>query len=116
MSVSLSSGRHPGWDGCPGLLEPPPASLTPLAAFPPQRYLQRFGYTTEAEAKIGGRHVSLGKALLKMQKQLGLEETGELDAATLEAMRAPRCGVPDVGSFLTFQGDLKWDHMDLTYR
>ncbi|XP_023795561.1 matrix metalloproteinase-9 [Cyanistes caeruleus] len=81
-----------------------------------ERYLQRFGYTTEAEAKIGGRHVSLGKALLKMQKQLGLEETGELDAATLEAMRAPRCGVPDVGTFLTFEGDLKWDHMDLTYR
>ncbi|KFW77765.1 Matrix metalloproteinase-9, partial [Manacus vitellinus] len=54
--------------------------------------------------------------LRKMQKQLGLEETGELDAATLEAMRAPRCGVPDVGTFLTFEGDLKWDHMDLTYR
>ncbi|XP_030826211.1 matrix metalloproteinase-9 [Camarhynchus parvulus] len=81
-----------------------------------ERYLQRFGYTTETEAKIGGRHVSLGKALLKMQKQLGLEETGELDAATLEAMRAPRCGVPDLGTFLTFEGDLKWDHMDLTYR
>lgn len=51
-----------------------------------------------------------------MQKQLGLKETGELDASTLEAMRAPRCGVPDVGTFLTFEGDLKWDHMDLTYR
>lgn len=101
---------------CPGLPEPPPTSLIPPSAFPPQRYLQRFGYTTEAEAKVGGRHVSLGKALLKMQKQLGLEETGELDAATLEAMRAPRCGVPDVGTFLTFEGDLKWDHMDLTYR
>ncbi|KGL99965.1 Matrix metalloproteinase-9, partial [Charadrius vociferus] len=58
----------------------------------------------------------LAKALRKMQKQLGLQETGELDAGTLEAMRAPRCGVPDVGTFLTFEGDLKWDHMDLTYR
>ncbi|KAJ7423239.1 matrix metalloproteinase-9-like [Pitangus sulphuratus] len=81
-----------------------------------ERYLLQFGYTTEAEAKTGSRQVSLGKALRKMQKQLGLEETGELDAATLEAMRAPRCGVPDVGTFLTFEGDLKWDHMDLTYR
>lgn len=102
--------------GAPGCWSPLPASLTPLAAFPPQRYLQRFGYTTEAEAKIGDRHVSLGKALLKMQKQLGLEETGELDAATLEAMRAPRCGVPDMGTFATFEGNLKWDHTDLTYR
>ncbi|XP_049672998.1 matrix metalloproteinase-9 [Accipiter gentilis] len=81
-----------------------------------ESYLLRFGYTTEAEARTGSKHVSLTKALRKMQKQLGLEETGELDAGTLEAMRAPRCGVPDVGTFLTFEGDLKWDHMDLTYR
>uniref|UniRef100_A0A8C0AR02 Matrix metallopeptidase 9 n=1 Tax=Buteo japonicus TaxID=224669 RepID=A0A8C0AR02_9AVES len=67
-----------------------------------------------AELSISRKHVSLTKALRKMQKQLGLEETGELDAGTLEAMRAPRCGVPDVGTFLTFEGDLKWDHMDLT--
>ncbi|NXW43406.1 MMP9 protein, partial [Nyctiprogne leucopyga] len=81
-----------------------------------ERYLLRFGYTTEVEARTGSKHVSLSKALRKMQKQLGLEETGELDAGTLEAMRAPRCGVPDVGAFLTFEGDLKWDHTDLTYR
>lgn len=65
---------------------------------------------------MGTKHVSLAKALRKMQKKLGLKETGELDTTTLEAMRAPRCGVPDVGTFLTFEGDLKWDHMDLTYR
>ncbi|NXX14825.1 MMP9 protein, partial [Podargus strigoides] len=81
-----------------------------------ESYLLRFGYATEGEARSGSKHVSLTKALRKMQKQLGLEETGELDASTLEAMRAPRCGVPDVGTFLTFEGDLKWDHMDLTYR
>ncbi|NXJ89679.1 MMP9 protein, partial [Corythaixoides concolor] len=83
-----------------------------------ESYLLRFGYATEAEveARSGSKHVSLAKALRKMQKQLGLQETGQLDAGTLEAMRAPRCGVPDVGTFLTFEGDLKWDHMDLTYR
>ncbi|XP_061217316.1 matrix metalloproteinase-9 isoform X2 [Neopsephotus bourkii] len=81
-----------------------------------ESYLLRFGYTTAAEARTGTKSLSLAKALRKMQKKLGLEQTGELDAATLEAMRAPRCGVPDVGTFLTFEGDLKWDHMDLTYR
>ncbi|XP_025975853.2 matrix metalloproteinase-9 [Dromaius novaehollandiae] len=81
-----------------------------------ESYLVRFGYATEGEARTSSKHVSLAKALRKMQKQLGLEETGQLDASTLEAMQAPRCGVPDVGRFLTFEGDLKWDHTDLTYR
>lgn len=60
--------------------------------------------------------ISTSKALRKMQKQLGLEETGELDKATLEAMKQPRCGVPDVANYATFDGDLKWDHNDITYR
>lgn len=81
---------------------------------PPQEYLSRFGYLSET--KKSGRQESTTKALRAMQKKLGLEVTGELDQATLEAMRAPRCGVPDVGSFLTFEGNLKWDHTDLTYR
>ncbi|KAK9405088.1 matrix metalloproteinase-9 [Crotalus adamanteus] len=77
------------------------------------RYLQRYGYLT---ATNPGGQVKLETPLRAMQKRLGLPETGELDAPTLEAMRAPRCGVPDVGHFQTFQGDLKWDHTDLTYR
>lgn len=38
---------------------------------------------------------SLKQAVQKYQKNLGLVVSGELDATTLEAMRAPRCGVPD---------------------
>lgn len=60
--------------------------------------------------------VSTAKALKAMQKQMGLEETGELDKPTIEAMKRPRCGVPDVGNYKTFDGDLKWDHHDVTYR
>ena len=60
--------------------------------------------------------VSTAKALKRMQRQMGLEETGELDKSTLEAMKRPRCGVPDVGNYKTFDGDLKWDHNDITYR
>lgn len=47
---------------------------------------------------------------------MGLEETGELDQPTLLAMKQPRCGVPDVANYKTFDGDLKWDHNDITYR
>ncbi|NWX95254.1 MMP9 protein, partial [Nothoprocta ornata] len=81
-----------------------------------ESYLQRFGYTSAAERRSGGRRAALGRALRRMQRRLGLPDTGRLDAGTLATMRAPRCGVPDVGRFLTFEGDLKWDHTDLTYR
>uniref|UniRef100_A0A670ZSK4 Matrix metalloproteinase-9 n=1 Tax=Pseudonaja textilis TaxID=8673 RepID=A0A670ZSK4_PSETE len=77
------------------------------------RYLQRYGYLTGTNP---GGQVKLETPLKAMQKRLGLPETGQLDASTRAAMRAPRCGVPDVGGFQTFQGDLKWDHTDLTYR
>ncbi|XP_070600410.1 matrix metalloproteinase-9-like [Erythrolamprus reginae] len=86
-----------------------PLSDRELAA----RYLQRYGYL---EATNPEAQVMLETPLKAMQKRLGLPETGELDAPTLTAMRTPRCGVPDVGRYKTFEGDLKWDHTDLTYR
>ncbi|XP_030067918.1 matrix metalloproteinase-9 [Microcaecilia unicolor] len=79
-----------------------------------ENYLEQFGYISKRTRS--SRQVSLGKALKQLQKQLGLQETGDLDSNTLEAMKMPRCGVPDRGSFQTFEGDLKWDHNDITYR
>lgn len=58
---------------------------------------------------------SLSRTLRLLQRRLALPETGELDKTTLDAMRAPRCGVPDLGRFQTFEGDLKWHHRDITY-
>ncbi|XP_004687492.1 PREDICTED: matrix metalloproteinase-9 [Condylura cristata] len=76
-----------------------------------EEYLYRYGYTRVAEM----RRDKLGQALQVLQKRLSLSETGELDSATLEAMRAPRCGVPDIGRFQTFEGELKWQHHNITY-
>uniref|UniRef100_A0A672JCF0 Matrix metalloproteinase-9 n=1 Tax=Salarias fasciatus TaxID=181472 RepID=A0A672JCF0_SALFA len=81
-----------------------------------ESYLQRFGYMNTLQRSGFQSMVSTSKALKRMQRQMGLEETGELDKATLEAMRQPRCGVPDVANYKTFDGDLKWDHQDITYR
>ncbi|XP_029412783.1 matrix metalloproteinase-9 isoform X2 [Nannospalax galili] len=78
-----------------------------------QEYLFRYGYTRVAEMQ--GEKLSLRPALLLLQKQLSLPQTGELDSKTLEAIRTPRCGVPDLGKFQTFEGDLKWHHTNITY-
>ncbi|KAF6284549.1 matrix metallopeptidase 9 [Rhinolophus ferrumequinum] len=78
-----------------------------------EEYLYRYGYTKVAE--FGNDNQSLSRALRVLQKRLALPETGELDSTTLEAMRAPRCGVPDLGQFQTFEGDLKWHHQNITY-
>ncbi|CAG07487.1 unnamed protein product, partial [Tetraodon nigroviridis] len=81
-----------------------------------ENYLKKFGYI-DTQRRSGLDSVfSISKAVTRLQKQLGLKETGELDKATLESMKQPRCGVPDVANYATFEGDLKWDHNDITYR
>ncbi|KAM6928753.1 matrix metalloproteinase-9 [Lycodopsis pacificus] len=79
-------------------------------------YLTKFGYMNTMKRSGFQSMVSTSKALKRMQRQMGLEESGELDKSTLDAMKRPRCGVPDVANYKTFDGDLKWDHQDVTYR
>eukprot|EP00069_Balaena_mysticetus_P009528 bmy_06251T0 len=78
-----------------------------------EEYLYRYGYTHVAEMNEDDQ--SLRRPLQRLQQRLALPETGELDSTTLNAMRAPRCGVPDLGRFQTFEGDLKWHHHNITY-
>ncbi|XP_051965087.1 matrix metalloproteinase-9-like [Xyrauchen texanus] len=79
-------------------------------------YLKRYGYVDVLQKSGMQSVLSTSKALKKLQKQLGLDETGTLDKTTLDAMKQPRCGVPDIRNYQTFAGDLKWDHNDVTYR
>ncbi|XP_060090871.1 interstitial collagenase-like [Heteronotia binoei] len=51
-----------------------------------------------------------------MQEFFGLEVTGKVDDETLEVMKKPRCGVPDLGGFTLTEGNPKWDKTHLTYR
>lgn len=50
-----------------------------------------------------------------MQIFFGLNVTGSLDPDTLEVMRSPRCGVPDVEDYSYGQG-ARWDKNVITYR
>ncbi|XP_021061920.1 matrix metalloproteinase-27 isoform X2 [Mus pahari] len=103
--------------------------ITLSSAFPPDRkdkneenhqlaqaYLKQF-YSLEIEGShfVQSKNRSLldGK-LREMQAFFGLTVTGKLDSDTLEIMKVPRCGVPDVGQYgYTLPG---WRKYSLTYR
>ncbi|XP_030648199.1 collagenase 3-like [Chanos chanos] len=52
----------------------------------------------------------------EMQQFFGLKVTGKLDSETLDVMKKPRCGVPDVAAYSTSPGNIKWKKNRLTYR
>ncbi|XP_072248960.1 collagenase 3-like isoform X2 [Leuresthes tenuis] len=59
---------------------------------------------------------SFSLRLRAMQAFFGLEVTGALDNNTLEVMKTPRCGVPDVIKFEHISGKPKWHKQLITYR
>uniref|UniRef100_A0A3B3VRF7 Matrix metalloproteinase-9 n=1 Tax=Poecilia latipinna TaxID=48699 RepID=A0A3B3VRF7_9TELE len=81
-----------------------------------QSYLKKFGYMVTEQHGDFRSKVSIAKALKRMQRQMGLKETGKLDKPTLKAMKRPRCGVPDVANYNVYGGVYKWDHNNITYR
>uniref|UniRef100_A0A673N4R9 72 kDa type IV collagenase n=1 Tax=Sinocyclocheilus rhinocerous TaxID=307959 RepID=A0A673N4R9_9TELE len=58
----------------------------------------------------------LKDTLKKMQKFFALTETGEIDQKTVEIMKKPRCGVPDVANYNFFHRKPKWGQNNVTYR
>lgn len=87
------------------------------ACLVPQNYLKQFYNLTEdptpSRRRGGGQRSSV---LSEMQRFFKLKVTGVLDSETLEVMKKPRCGVPDVARYSTFGQDLKWRTNKLTYR
>ncbi|XP_034032826.1 matrix metalloproteinase-15-like [Thalassophryne amazonica] len=65
--------------------------------FNAEAWLRRFGYLSQASRQMSTMQSAqiLSKAISDMQRFYGLEVTGQMDAATVAAMRRPRCGLPD---------------------
>ncbi|TSM28231.1 Collagenase 3 [Bagarius yarrelli] len=82
-----------------------------------KNYLKKL-YNMQEESKPSfGRSVSeMSLKLSEMQLFCGLKVTGTLDAETLDMMKQPRCGVPDVAAYSAGSSNNKWQTNKLTYR
>uniref|UniRef100_A0A3P8U378 Matrix metallopeptidase 15 n=1 Tax=Amphiprion percula TaxID=161767 RepID=A0A3P8U378_AMPPE len=89
-------------------------------------WLRKFGYLSQASSQMSTMQSAqiLSKAISDMQRFYGLEVTGEMDAATVTAMRRPRCGLPDRNADELVDGARKkryaltgqqWDKDHITY-
>uniref|UniRef100_A0A452G748 Matrix metallopeptidase 20 n=1 Tax=Capra hircus TaxID=9925 RepID=A0A452G748_CAPHI len=84
-----------------------------------QAYLDKY-YTRKGGPQIGEMVARGGNSTVKKIKELqeffGLRVTGKLDQATMDVIKRPRCGVPDVADYRLFPGEPKWKKNTLTYR
>ena len=61
-------------------------------------YLLKFGYLSDSSSVKTSSLQSIDNAVARFQTFAGLEQTGELDADTIEFMSKKRCGVKDFGT------------------
>lgn len=88
-------------------------------ASPFQAYLDKY-YTNKEGHQIGEMVARGGNSMVRKIKELqaffGLRVTGKLDQTTMDVIKKPRCGVPDVANYRLFPGEPKWKKNILTYR
>ncbi|KAM3935315.1 collagenase 3-like [Leptodactylus fuscus] len=75
-----------------------------------KEYLNKF-YPTTNKGKS-----QFTERLEAMQKFFRMKVTGKLDKDTMDMMKSPRCGMPDVAEFTTFRGRPRWQKTSITYR
>ena len=81
-----------------------------------QKYLNEFHYISPSNAS---GNPDVGEAVKKFQNFFHLPVTGEVDEETLNAMKEPRCGDPDVeeekSRFKRFDAVRSWSKTTFTY-
>ncbi|XP_053561558.1 collagenase 3-like [Bombina bombina] len=81
-----------------------------------KRYLSAL-YNHPRSAVVHKRSTdSTENQLYAMQSFFGIPATGELNNETLNLMKMPRCGVPDVAEYKVIYTKIKWASNILTYR
>uniref|UniRef100_A0A8C6T5U9 Matrix metallopeptidase 20b (enamelysin) n=1 Tax=Neogobius melanostomus TaxID=47308 RepID=A0A8C6T5U9_9GOBI len=87
--------------------------LLPRLGF--MEYLQHYYDLKEEPTGRGKRSDTTFTSKVKdMQIFFGLNVTGSLDSETLDVMKSPRCGVPDVEDYSNIQGT-RWNKNQLSY-
>ncbi|XP_073677436.1 collagenase 3-like [Garra rufa] len=81
-------------------------------------YLRNFYSLKRLESSSAFRpsNDTTSERLIEMQKFFGLNVTGRLNTETLNVMKKPRCGYPDVAAYSTFAERPKWGTNKVTYR
>ncbi|XP_053312478.1 matrix metalloproteinase-20-like [Spea bombifrons] len=72
-------------------------------------YLSKF-YPTSSSS------MAFDERIKEMQTFFGMRVTGKLNKETMDMMKTPRCGMPDVAAFTLFPGRPRWPRNSLTYR
>uniref|UniRef100_A0A663EKG0 Peptidase metallopeptidase domain-containing protein n=1 Tax=Aquila chrysaetos chrysaetos TaxID=223781 RepID=A0A663EKG0_AQUCH len=82
------------------------------------KYLENFyDFKEEKNSLFKAKNLNrMADKIREMQSFFGLEVTGELNHKTLDMMKQPRCGIPDVRSYSTFPQSPRWKKEDVTYR
>lgn len=88
-----------------------------------QNYLMQFGYLSPSPHSAGALRTeeSVRQALRELQQFSGLPVTGKLDDKTIELLKRPRCGRPDIEPHpqrrkrFMLQGQ-RWPYTNLTWR
>lgn len=76
-----------------------------------QNYLMEFGYLPKSNIETGNLRTmeQLQEAVRLFQSFANLEPTGEINRETMELMRKPRCGAPDLPNSLDY---MPWNSLD----
>uniref|UniRef100_A0A672TL24 Peptidase metallopeptidase domain-containing protein n=1 Tax=Strigops habroptila TaxID=2489341 RepID=A0A672TL24_STRHB len=82
------------------------------------KYLKNFyDFKEEKNSLFKAKNFNhMADKIREMQSFFGLEVTGELNHKTVDIMKQPRCGIPDVRSYSTFSQSPRWKKEDVTYR